>query len=306
MSQALSGSDLGAALKSYRTRRSGELSQPPYCVFTNAELDVLVATCPRSPTATLTLILTPTLTLPPTLTLTLALTLTLTLTRSLLARAPRPSSAGSRASVRRRCPSSETISCQSAAQASAAPRPTRWRCPCRRGPLPHRRSQVATLALPSKATARNAPTSSRSLHIVSSPTLSSTFWSPPARAPRPSSAGSRASVRRRCPSSETISCRSAARASAAPRPTRWRRRRQRRRRPPRPPPSAGCPRASKPPPPPRRPRQPPRSPHHRRHRGSHAARSTPSSSERRSACSVGRTSSSRAPQAWARATCCAT
>ena len=46
--QALPGSDLGAALKSYRTQRANELSQPPYCVFTNAELDVLVATCPRS------------------------------------------------------------------------------------------------------------------------------------------------------------------------------------------------------------------------------------------------------------------
>ena len=45
---ALPGSDLGAALKSYRTRKAGELSQPSYCVFTNAELDALVAACPRS------------------------------------------------------------------------------------------------------------------------------------------------------------------------------------------------------------------------------------------------------------------
>ena len=48
--QALPSSDLGAALKSYRTQRANELSTPPYCVFTNAELDVLVATCPRSTT----------------------------------------------------------------------------------------------------------------------------------------------------------------------------------------------------------------------------------------------------------------
>ena len=43
MSQALPSSDLGAALKGYRTQRSSELAQPPYCVFTNAELDALVA-----------------------------------------------------------------------------------------------------------------------------------------------------------------------------------------------------------------------------------------------------------------------
>ena len=43
MSWALPGTDLGTALKSYRTQRSSELAQPPYCVFTNAELDALVA-----------------------------------------------------------------------------------------------------------------------------------------------------------------------------------------------------------------------------------------------------------------------
>ena len=46
--QALPSSDLGAALKAFRTRRANELSTPPYCVFTNAELDALVAACPRS------------------------------------------------------------------------------------------------------------------------------------------------------------------------------------------------------------------------------------------------------------------
>ena len=43
MSQALAGSDLGAALKHYRSQRSSELAQPPYCIFTNAELEALVA-----------------------------------------------------------------------------------------------------------------------------------------------------------------------------------------------------------------------------------------------------------------------
>ena len=43
-----SGGDLGAALKSYRTQRASELSTPAYCVFTNAELDAVVAACPRS------------------------------------------------------------------------------------------------------------------------------------------------------------------------------------------------------------------------------------------------------------------
>ena len=42
-SQALAGSDLGAALKHYRSQRSSELAQPPYCIFTNAELEALVA-----------------------------------------------------------------------------------------------------------------------------------------------------------------------------------------------------------------------------------------------------------------------
>jgi len=35
--QALPSSDLGAALKSYRTHRANELSTPPYCVFTCAD-----------------------------------------------------------------------------------------------------------------------------------------------------------------------------------------------------------------------------------------------------------------------------
>ena len=43
MSQALAGSDLGAALKHYRSQFSSELAQPPYCIFTNAELEALVA-----------------------------------------------------------------------------------------------------------------------------------------------------------------------------------------------------------------------------------------------------------------------
>ena len=43
MSQTLAGSDLGAALKHYRSQRSSELAQPPYCIFTNAELEALVA-----------------------------------------------------------------------------------------------------------------------------------------------------------------------------------------------------------------------------------------------------------------------
>ena len=36
------------ALRTYRTQKAGELSQPAFCIFSNAELDGLAAACPRS------------------------------------------------------------------------------------------------------------------------------------------------------------------------------------------------------------------------------------------------------------------
>jgi len=41
-------SDLHAALRSYRSSKAAALSQPAFCVFSNAELDALVAACPHS------------------------------------------------------------------------------------------------------------------------------------------------------------------------------------------------------------------------------------------------------------------
>ena len=102
-------------------------------------------------------------------------------------------------------------------------------------PACRRRLQAATSALPSSTTAASAPASSRSLRTAFLPTRSLRLWwrlpakpnpkpvtrtldltpkltlalaltrSRPARAPRPSSAESRASARPRCPSSETTS-----------------------------------------------------------------------------------------------------
>ena len=40
--------ELSSALQAYRKRTAGTLSQPAYCIFSNAELDAIVATCPRS------------------------------------------------------------------------------------------------------------------------------------------------------------------------------------------------------------------------------------------------------------------
>ena len=39
---------LSSALQTYRKNKSAQLSTPAYCVFTNAELDAIVAACPRS------------------------------------------------------------------------------------------------------------------------------------------------------------------------------------------------------------------------------------------------------------------
>ncbi|EOD20460.1 hypothetical protein EMIHUDRAFT_208320 [Emiliania huxleyi CCMP1516] len=41
-------SELHAALRSYRSSKAAALSQPAFCVFSNAELDALVAACPHS------------------------------------------------------------------------------------------------------------------------------------------------------------------------------------------------------------------------------------------------------------------
>ena len=41
-------SDLGSKLKAFRTQQAAALKQPPYCIFTNAELEAVIAASPRS------------------------------------------------------------------------------------------------------------------------------------------------------------------------------------------------------------------------------------------------------------------
>ena len=47
-SSATASSDLQSALKAFRTGQASALGQPAYCIFTNAELDALVAACPQT------------------------------------------------------------------------------------------------------------------------------------------------------------------------------------------------------------------------------------------------------------------
>ena len=46
-------SDLHSALRAWRSQKAQSLSQPAFCVFSNAELDRLVASCPHSTDALL-------------------------------------------------------------------------------------------------------------------------------------------------------------------------------------------------------------------------------------------------------------